>query len=695
MDIFKALGSRNPVCPVCLNHTPQTLAHKRCPSPVRIPGPAKVMDKLLDGVPLRCQCKEIGSFTTQEIELETLQRSYERGCHLCSLVLRSLRALQDTGTLANDMGHVPFQYSLNVKSGVVVGLGTFATHVNIRRTQKACSFWGPTPCQVPLGAHHDSDECFEWLRLRLATCETEHQHEGCREATTARLPTRVIDVGLGGTPPRLVDGRGATAVYIALSHCWGGEPGLKTTRDTLASRLTGLDMALAPNTFQDAIHVARKLLMQYIWIDALCIIQDDTEDWEREAAMMSEVYSNAYFVLSAIVAVGDSEGFLLPLRGRWAPRRLESVEDSGTADTIVQARKLDLSTQAVDRLRPTHSRAWCFQELLLARRVVSYENACLVFSCSDGCTDDEGWNRARESEYLRMLLSDKIRGGNWLNEQEWMQVVSEYTSRNLTHSSDRLPALSGVAARVNEHRGRKYLAGLWVDHLPWALLWYSVGSPGFSIQQSPSFSWCTTGCTVQGSPLKPDDDFHIMVKIAEADCYGQSANPYGQVSWGFMRLSGSVYTAEFSWGSWNGRPDHWRLSLVYDLLPAKESGQDWHCDPFDGGIKPDTHLIARRPDSGIDELPYLSRKRDSEDIGCRSTKAAAHLLLVGRSKSSRFSEYGGPLFVFLILGPTERHEGCNIESLVFERIGIYNVRGSSDNRLRSGTSAREREVIII
>jgi hypothetical protein len=69
--------------------------------------------------------------------------------------------------------------------------------------------------------------------------------------------------------------------YAALSYCWGGENPASLQKKTFDDFKRGIDEANLPQTLQDAFYVARSLQIGYIWIDALCIMQDDREDWER------------------------------------------------------------------------------------------------------------------------------------------------------------------------------------------------------------------------------------------------------------------------------------------------------------------------------------------------------------------------------------------------------------------------------
>lgn len=128
-----------------------------------------------------------------------------------------------------------------------------------------------------------------------------------------RLPTRVIDVDpdSSSTDIRLMESKGRQARYIALSHRWGGSETPTTTSSTLNHRIAGINLNDLPKTFQDAVKIARFLYVRYLWIDSLCITQDDTNDWERESLKMADIFSNAYLVISASFSAGPSSGCLL------------------------------------------------------------------------------------------------------------------------------------------------------------------------------------------------------------------------------------------------------------------------------------------------------------------------------------------------------------------------------------------------
>ncbi|KAF4836161.1 hypothetical protein CGCSCA4_v012355 [Colletotrichum siamense] len=104
--------------------------------------------------------------------------------------------------------------------------------------------------------------------------------------------------------------------YVALSHCWGQHQPAKTTKATLGRYKWRLIWADLPKTFQDAITVTRALGIDFIWVDSLCIIQDDPDDWAKEASQMASIYRNAYITIAVTSAAGGEEGFLYDRRRR-------------------------------------------------------------------------------------------------------------------------------------------------------------------------------------------------------------------------------------------------------------------------------------------------------------------------------------------------------------------------------------------
>lgn len=127
------------------------------------------------------------------------------------------------------------------------------------------------------------------IRDWLGTCRKAHKL--CRGTENTLLPTRVIDVGSTFVEPRLyMSGENETASYLALSHCWGPPdskvPRVTTTRGNFEQHCAEIPITCLPKTFRDAVEVTRDLGFRFLWIDSLCVIQDNDADWIHQASKM-------------------------------------------------------------------------------------------------------------------------------------------------------------------------------------------------------------------------------------------------------------------------------------------------------------------------------------------------------------------------------------------------------------------------
>jgi hypothetical protein len=152
-----------------------------------------------------------------------------------------------------------------------------------------------------------SELSFSRIRNWIMLCDRDHH---CTHST-APLPTRVLDVCPNSQYIRLVETSGQHGTYITLSHCWGTSPMITTKTATLNARKREIALSDLPQTFLDAVRIVRRLDIRYLWIDSLCIIQDDPLDWEREASRMGPIYAWSYLTIAATSSV-DSSGGCLP-----------------------------------------------------------------------------------------------------------------------------------------------------------------------------------------------------------------------------------------------------------------------------------------------------------------------------------------------------------------------------------------------
>lgn len=67
--------------------------------------------------------------------------------------------------------------------------------------------------------------------------------------------------------------------YATLSHCWGSALPVRTVGENLVAFHRDIPSELLPLAFTDAIAIARGLHICYIWIDALCTVEDNPLEW--------------------------------------------------------------------------------------------------------------------------------------------------------------------------------------------------------------------------------------------------------------------------------------------------------------------------------------------------------------------------------------------------------------------------------
>ena len=128
------------------------------------------------------------------------------------------------------------------------------------------------------------------------------------------VPTRLIHIVDSDQTLKLVENIGRVD-YITLSHRWGNptqkdQDDYSTTEKNHKTRCKGFSRSDLPKTFQDAVEVTRMLGKRYLWIDALCIIQDDGTDLTTELQFMDKIYSSSYCTIAASSASSWKEGFL-------------------------------------------------------------------------------------------------------------------------------------------------------------------------------------------------------------------------------------------------------------------------------------------------------------------------------------------------------------------------------------------------
>ncbi|KAI3573384.1 heterokaryon incompatibility protein-domain-containing protein [Fusarium oxysporum f. sp. albedinis] len=423
------------------------------------------------------------------------------------------------------------------------------------------------------------------------------KHERCRPPATP-LPSRILDLEALDDPERIrlweTHGVKNYESYVTLSYCWGSDPSchVRTTHSTLSDHLESISVQDLPQTYQDAIKVTRHLGIRYLWIDSLCICQDDLDDWARESAAMQQVYAGAYLSIAADNAAGSAQGFLKRPDRTHLPVTLkvnngdsssigesgeEVIDISGYAFEVPPSKTISRRSWLELRQEPLTSRAWSTQERLLPQRVLHFASDQLFFECNHHFLSEDGvevlgrWHSLYPSgEKTFTNIARKSRAT--ATHQLWYLILEDYTNRQLTVKADRLPAISGLAAVIksklnstadsatasNSAKEIEYVAGLWSDNLIEGLEWSALRSrskdmilpdrlplPGETGYLAPTWSPASyNGMSAHGMAM--DGWVDIVIPTGFSVTLKNPQNPFGEVVDGWISLRGPMIRMQLS-----------------------------------------------------------------------------------------------------------------------------------------------------
>jgi hypothetical protein len=259
-----------------------------------------------------------------------------------------------------------------------------------------------------------------------------------------------------------------------------------------------------PLNFQDAITVTRKLGLRYLWIDSLCIIQNDGEDWKGEATKMGHVYASAYLTIAATCSASTHEGFLHRSKPDVIKMPYQSSDDpSITGEFYLHSRpgrnSTDIASETWNR------RGWTFQERHLSARVLHFCRRRLLFECrgADWAEDNQYPHPNQQATWLTTDPAHPKRGifEDFRDERDrtynqWYDMVRRYTEREFTYADDLVPAVQGLINEMKTVVDDECCWGIWEGNFERGLLWgrseFIADRPSFTKPEksrAPSWSW--------------------------------------------------------------------------------------------------------------------------------------------------------------------------------------------------------------
>ncbi|KAK0709390.1 heterokaryon incompatibility protein-domain-containing protein, partial [Lasiosphaeria miniovina] len=303
--------------------------------------------------------------------------------------------------------------------------------------------------------------------------------------------------------------------YAALSHMWGdvqeSAPPLRAMNYNYADLKDGISLGRLPRNFADAVETCRRLGIEYIWIDSLCIIQDSEEDWKREAATMHMVYKNAFITIAATWATSSHDGFLARNLDVIPAVKIEYAVNTASGEsgqayddvpsgflvvTPVHDDGVGLRRGDVDCSK-WNTRGWVMQERSLSTRTIHFCKNKIYFECRK-------WLKSEENEPEQVRPSDPFQlwprsladndPAKWY--EFWKRAVIGYSRRRLTVPSDKLTAIQSLANEMAAHvPAGSYIpeAGTWSGNMERELLWLVESGIARrpATKRAPTWSWAS------------------------------------------------------------------------------------------------------------------------------------------------------------------------------------------------------------
>jgi hypothetical protein len=392
----------------------------------------------------------------------------------------------------------------------------------------------------PISDNPLQDAGLSTARGMIKNCLSSHSR--CRQSKPTPLPRRVLDLLLGPDSKSVVlhesewnddEQRYEHGEYVALSHVWGIGKGPKTTKENLQSHLKGIAWSTLPRAFQEAVVFTRALGIRYLWIDSLCLIQDDIQARLEESVRMDEIFGSAFLAIAATSATDSSMQPLFPAKTQ--PFKIQATDNKGQLSKIYVREQpshysfkapfdegshmnewelpFNISEEA-NLHTPLLKRAWAYTERLLSPRILHFTKSEMILECREGyscecgriddTTFDSRTTDSIKQEFGRLISEANTRphingNGNPLDRridgmtsqlagttiasssseilrrredalQLWSYIITEFTARHMTYD-ERLIAIAGIAKPLLPAMQSGYIAGQWTFSTL-GLLWY-------------------------------------------------------------------------------------------------------------------------------------------------------------------------------------------------------------------------------
>ncbi|KAK4177797.1 heterokaryon incompatibility protein-domain-containing protein [Triangularia setosa] len=369
----------------------------------------------------------------------------------------------------------------------------------------------PSPELAPNSVHYkiiDPDK-IDISSLKRWPEYCEKHHDNCR--LNSSQPA-VTDINLIDVQDHCLVYFPVAPRYTTLSYVWGILPDILETRTSNFASLQLPNALLAPNvlprlprTIQDAIKVTRDMGERYLWVDRLCIIQDDEANKAKQIASMASIYANSQFTIIAADGADADSG----LHGVSSSRKFPTLPVLELAPGCHM--RPGPETEEARLFTTWHSRAWTFQERLLSRRSLIFFRGSVIWQCKasiwtegvsgepDGVAPDESWRTEKKrpahlafDNHFMLQLETPSRP----KFPHFESLVRQYCRRKMTYQADGLRAFSGVLNVLSRTYDGGFMYGMPKMFFDVAMLWEPLAgakprvvAPGTNQLMFPSWSW--------------------------------------------------------------------------------------------------------------------------------------------------------------------------------------------------------------
>ncbi|RMJ18090.1 hypothetical protein CDV36_002225 [Fusarium kuroshium] len=418
------------------------------------------------------------------------------------------------------------------------------------------------------------------IRSWLKSCTS--SHDRCTKSkATSRLPLRLVDVmstGLFKFQPmeemgpeefnllslenlhnvRIVSTAHSLppkTPYLTLSHRWGTPPSILLTKkasflltDDISPHLLNCNEAAV---FRHAVHVTRALGFRYIWIDALCIMQDDEPEMTAEIMHMDEIYLGSTLNISATEG-RVREGLVFERKPLYTNPCRATVRLSETQEQV-QLHAFPERWRLLPSEGPLNKRGWVFQERILAPRIVHFTKDQVFWECHSLEASEvlpHGVPDRSPTHFDKSVGISSTSSNIQEVKSRWYELVEEYSQTSLSYPDDRLLAISAVAKRFCSTMRLKppdYLAGMWKDDLPQSMLWSQHPLPGrsgpeptsieYEMSNAPSWSWASILAPIWTVEIL---SLVVTTEVLNVQIARQSPNFFDGTNYCRLRLRGPV-----------------------------------------------------------------------------------------------------------------------------------------------------------